>query len=1441
MSTIKKNVLKTLLVIVGMIITMLLISTNSEAKYIGFGRSSVKASIISNRIAGDECVMGLPGNNTFCVQHGPTLYPGWYNIVNYVHIDGKKATSYTGNKISEIKTTTSDSNAIMAYILNQPDPGIYSAKQYNIWGYFPSWKNTLGIGIASTGGGSGSWSMVPAGQAYANTLPDDVTSEDEALIENKTENAGSNIVPEIVNGTEMIKIGPYKVEYKGDIDNVEILDQDNKAVSALYGKYEGTELKTSSDPKEIIKNGEEFYILVPGDGSVQKINKINIHVKLSINVITADVWVLSRGFGQNLITTSTDQVVKTTEDDLDLTPDGLDLRITLKLIKVNKDDHEVKLGGVGFIFQRTATGQYLKQEGDKCVFTPNKEEATVFVTDENGEINVEGVLAGNYTAYEVSNEHYGYEVATGVPIVVKRENNEDNVVIVENKQVKIKLSGYVWEDGLIEQKGGSIRNDLYADNTYDANDILLEGITVRLKNKAGEVLQECKTDENGAYLFEDVLIEDLPDLYIEFEYDGVVYKNVISNIEVDNGSKADEAEDTRANFNKDFTEIAGQDAQANIGQSKNEAGEKTHDLQYIRGEGEELYTSKLDYENMYFPITSNTNEAGYYINNHFKWGIEEIKYINQGLYRREQPDIALQKDLENAIVSINGYNHTYIYANKSKNKGDYESGFNVGVKFGSNVDATKYSRAIYKSDVMYTDDSEKDNELKVAVTYRISYQNQSSTLGVSVNSIMDYYDSDYEQIVGVGTGLDGNGRITGNLEYEEYGPYQNGYSRMKIYTDKKVLSEYEQDNEGTYETQNSTIGAVYVQFQMSREKVLSILQMNENEEPEGPLVNIAEIASYSVFDKDGNIYAGIDRDSAPDNVIIDDDNTYEDDTDIAPAFLLEYAGKNRATTGNVFEDLPEAKADFADGSTKPGAERLGNGRFEPDYPEPGISDVEIHLVEVDEQTGKVKTDENGNPVIAKDYSESEEGKEITATSGENGEYTLEGFVPKQYAVQFIWGGKGSKYTAINYKSTTMPQEEYSRKYEDAPEWDWYKEYKEDLSQDPRYSDAIDDQNIRNLIDTRCKDQVYGNTGENVDLGDIKMVSTSAPMNVTVEFSDLTVTETEVSETGTKDVFLEFTVPHVDFGIIERPRQDLELTKRVSALRLQLANGQILTDVSIDENGNVTGETESFTYIKPSPTELNGKVRIELDKELMAGAQLLVQYEIKATNASEIDYDDWQYYVYGTPSSMAVQRTLSANEVVDYLDTEWGYDETNQTNKENKWEEVGMAYITSKANIDVVEANGSTQTKQYDYFSPEVQSNHNTENRRILQTTVLAKDLLPNESATAYLEASKELASTDNISLNNEAEITYIHKEHGGREPSAIPGNYIARIENEEDLGAVESTTKGEKDWSMAETVIVTPPTGADAITYVIYTATAIIALAVLATGIVAIKKKALNK
>ena len=43
----------------------------------------------------------------------------------------------------------------------------------------------------------------------------------------------------------------------------------------------------------------------------------------------------------------------------------------------------------------------------------------------------------------------------------------------------------------------------------------------------------------------------------------------------------------------------------------------------------------------------------------------------------------------------------------------------------------------------------------------------------------------------------------------------------------------------------------------------------------------------------------------------------------------------------------------------------------------------------------------------------------------------------------------------------------------------------------------------------------------------------------------------------------------------------------------------------------------------------------------------------------------------------------------------------------------MAYITSKANIDVVEANGSTQTKQYDYFSPEVQSNHNTENRRIL--------------------------------------------------------------------------------------------------------------------------------
>lgn len=113
-------------------------------------------------------------------------------------------------------------------------------------------------------------------------------------------------------------------------------------------------------------------------------------------------------------------------------------------------------------------------------------------------------------------------------------------------------------------------------------------------------------------------------------------------------------------------------------------------------------------------------------------------------------------------------------------------------------------------------------------------------------------------------------------------------------------------------------------------------------------------------------------------------------------------------------------------------------------------------------------------------------------------------------------------------------------------------------------------------------------------------------------------------------------PYQDFGIIERPRQEYDVNKRVSNLKVTLANGQILI------NGNpykqfVENETDwkdieassdtPLPYVKALPSQ----VTVEIDNEIIQAAKLEVEYTISIKNNSEVDYDyrnNQRYYYYG---------------------------------------------------------------------------------------------------------------------------------------------------------------------------------------------------------------------
>ena len=1251
-------------------------------------------------------------SNIFCVEHKQALRGTMtYRIISQVNIEGNTSIDYTGHSI------THSDNAKLAAILTYS--GSKGTVSNAIWNFMYTWMSHVGQyhaglynGFASDKTGVAN-SLDTSSTNYANSIKD-------MKITDNTNKNNIKVTAYERNGKQYMRVGPFNWKFSGTLTGVNVYDQNGQAVNnVLYSSFNGT--KENWFEVGSIKSGSDFYVSVPLEAGVTKITKITGTSKVDVKGVK--IWFLeaNTGYYQNLII----REPRGTSQNIDASFEyNISILGNLKVIKVNKDNEEIKLQGVGFYIQNKNTGKYVKQEGEKISYVDTKEQATEFITDNNGEIEIKNLIVGTYVAYETKNPNYGYEIIT--------EGQEKTITVDKtaelkrpNKQVYVKLSGYVWVD---KQDGKTwVRNDLMKDNYHpeisdyvDGNDMLLDGITVRLKDKTtGETVKEMVTADGGAYLFTDVLIEKLGDYYIEFEYDGLTYTNVVPHLEnEEHGSKSAEGEKAREEFNNNFSTVEGRTE--NTGFTRDANGNEKYSLSY--NIDNVAHTSTLINNGQYI-IMANTEEADYSIKGHFTYGQEEIKYINLGLYEREQPDMALVKDLESVRLDINGYSHVYQYAQRNVNAGEYESGFNVGVKFGNEYGKLAYSRAVYKADYEYINENNKDKELKVYVTYKISMKNQSTTLTTKINSIADYYDSNYK-IVSAGTKIDEKADTNGDISYTE-SEYNTEYRKAVLDTNMEI--------------EHQNIGTVYVQFELNREAVLKILNDQEN------LENVAEINSYSIF-KDGKVYAGIDVDSNPASATPGDISTYQDDTDTSPNLKLEVADA-REMTGKVF-------LDSTSGELMTGQIRQGSGVYEDG--EIGIRDVAITLTE---NTGS--------------------GKIYTATTDENGDFYISGFIPGDYTLTYTWGDE--TYTVQHYKGTIY--NEPSR----AEDPKWYKQT------DPRYSDAMDNYQTRQEIDNEMK-YVENSTQTTMN----KMESTTPTMEVGVEYET-----TYTASTGDRYTYQ---IKNIDFGIVERARQDIELTKRVKAMKVTLANGQVIVDFSIDEDGKLTGERNHITYMEPSnsTTPKNGLVKLELDNELIQGATVEVTYEIKVTNISELDYLSENFYKYGIIEGDVVK--IEPTGIIDYLDRDWAFD----TSKQTTWEE---------KTVDEIK----------DIVADDVYNSANIKDRIILYTESLkGQKLEPTESRTLELETSKVLANNDEIELDNEVEVAKVTKD-GGADLISIPGNYVP--------GTYETDTEHDND--MAETVIVTPSTGDDqniSIPIII----GITALVVLGVGVFFIKKKTLK-
>ena len=1132
----------------------------------------------------------------------------------------------------------------------------------------------------------------------------------------------------------------------------------------------------------------------------------------------------------------------------------------IQIMKKDKDSGKY-LSGVGFKVknendeyiiavdqqgseQSKVTGEILL---DNLHYTQNEEEATEFFTNEYGLIGIYNIITGTYKVmettigennqgYEIDDDYISWETEEGkeigqgrvATITVERQlsnytepdeentaSKHTNILTVNNKRKYVRLSGNVWEDIPWEEKSGLKSNEhLLNKDEYpkDTNDKLLQHVTVKLKDKnenivafkddKGNTYEEIETDEKGHYVMWDVLIDKLEEYYIEFTYNGMKYESVAASINKEKvGNKAIEKQN-RIDYNNQYTTIV-KDGR------KDEKGKATYDLKYDTTN----YTStihygdnlKYGYQGQKYPINgtyenflirANTRNAyeGYLNLIQTKESIrenavEEIENINLGVKERLEPDLSLVKDIHNVKVSINKANHLYNYADRYNKRLYGENGtegedpfyMEPRVRYESKYGNMSYTRALYPSDVYYNG----EDGLRVKVTYKIGIKNKTTIRSI-VNEVNDYYDSKFYQDTNIviGTQLDEQGNIveTSKLNFEV--EKQSGYDLYYKLHIKDINMDLRQ----------TAKGYIYVELEVKQDKIIEIIEANQAGK-DVKLDNIAEIASYSLKDEKGNAYAGIDKNSQPGSVDVNNPKTFEDDTDRAPGLKI-ILQENRKLDGVVFEDEVLTTDGFKVNEVNSGKIRQGNGIY--DQNEKGIGKVEVRLV-------TVKPD--GTEEIAQIWNTLARKWEAAITqTKEDGSYYFEGFLPENYKVLYIWGDQ--TYRVQDYKATIYKDDQHQGN-------EWYKQIQ------TRYSDAKDNYQTRKEIDdqarlvTNANQKVIEAYAEN---GQIELKDNGGKQTLKTKMdsrTDLFIVNLEYKKEATygPDEHTNY-LKNIDFGIVERAKQTLKLSKEVERVKLVLSNGNVLVDAKIGENGEIDDKVKYTTYI-PKSGAADGQIKLEVDNEILQSARLEIQYRFKVENISELDYQNKDYYTYGRGSGDDDDKelvALNARTVIDYLDNNLAKDLGD-----NEW--IAYSIQDKKDLIDT-----------YGLLGEELRQTL-TQTNTVAHTDILSDDLRPKgitekEGNLKVYRMLPSMLQEEDSTMGNDAEIIKIVKS-GGASVTTIPGNYIP------------SEGVKEVDEAKSETVTIVPPTGGG-FNVIAYTLLAISSLGILVSGIILIKKLVLK-
>lgn len=535
-------------------------------------------------------------------------------------------------------------------------------------------------------------------------------------------------------------------------------------------------------------------------------------------------------------------------------------------------------------------------------------------------------------------------------------------------------------------------------------------------------LMGFKLNEKGNYEYDDT--QHYADGFYEIKDGNIVVSDKLNKAQVTRGKQ--NADEQKLNFVDDckiFAYTRAQDA-------------KSHDLYpiydkfVVNKNSDQKYTTGKQAREMKFD-TKDVVVAG----KTYKAIYSGQFFIDLGLIRRSEVDLALRKDILYATTKINGKAEIYKYDKRDQ---DSESLWKIEHRMRNYVDyyGGMYVNGIYNSDYQYRGkQTNGGSNLEAYITYKITIRNVSqNTLG-EITEVVDYYDKDYtyvEELSWVKYKTNSNDEISAVKE-QDYHDMILKNDLSKIPNAKPISSSTQSsiydggDKQGEPEVAkeqrdiNTKMNVVYVKGLAGKklavgEQAYIYLTFKVNKNGTNPItldtkdslkMNYAEINGYKTYYTDGTVLpndikkssqdpAGIiDMNSTPGNLRLADitgnkyEKNFENDTDRAKGLQIKIdENAERKINGTVWEDQRTktvGEAVIGDGVRN--LDEKGNNS------EIVIQGVTVQLVE--------KLD-NGEEFLWQ-----------TTTTSKEGTYEFSKFVPGNYVVRFMYGHNDSTVLTTN--------------------------------------------------------------------------------------------------------------------------------------------------------------------------------------------------------------------------------------------------------------------------------------------------------------------------------------------------------------------------------------------------------------------------------------------